>query len=273
MPPKITTADERLIAAYREAALRLERTLQDANGRNKSAILRRINVILAELSQLSNDYVTRDLVEKFKEGSEEAVKLMLKTDGIEEVDVSFTQIHKEAMQQLADDATLKFANAIEGARREASSLLTRVQKQKILGKLIAAEIEGASNPAARVQEVLEEEGIVSLRTPSRRITIEAYADMLVNTLLGEAHNLGALTRYVSNGLEYVRVIERDTACPICKPMDDKIVWLGDPRLIPIYHPHCRGGIAPFQGEPENPIRSIDDPRIPEKTRTAMLRKG
>lgn len=272
MPPKPTTGDERLIAAYHEAALRIERLLQQATPRNRRTIMRQINAVLAELETLSSEYVHQELPARFKEGSEEAVRLL--TKDLESIDTSFSGIHKEAIQALAEDASMKFAGTIENARRESQSLLTKIQKQKVIGSLIVSEIEGASNPAQRVTEVLQEERVTGLRTSNnRRITLENYAETLVNALLGEAHNTGAATRYAVNGVGFVRVIEKETACPICSPMDDKIVSLADPRLLPIYHPHCRGGIAPFLGEPEDPIMSIDDARIPEKTRAAMLRKG
>ena len=71
---------------------------------------------------------------------------------------------------------------------------------------------------------------------------QKFADTLVRSISADAHNTGAALRYSANGMEFARVIERDTACPICSGMKDKIIWLGDPRLRPPYHPRCRGGL-------------------------------
>ncbi len=272
MPPKDRPADERLLAAYREAALRISRTLQDANGRNRRILLRRIDIILQELEQLSLEYIQQGLPLHYKAGADEAIQQLRKVQGFGEIADAFGTIHVEAISVLAEDATLKFANALEAVRRESRSVLRAAEKQKVLGEIIASEIEGAADPAKRVQEVLAEEGIVALRG-SRRWSLEDYSSMLVSTILAEAHNTGAMVRYAENGVGFAEVIEREEACPICGPMRGKVVSLADRRLMPPYHPNCRGGIRPFLSDPENPITSIDDPRIPSKTREYMLKRS
>ena len=93
-----------------------------------------------------------------------------------------------------------------------------------------------------------------------------------NTVLSEAHNTGAMTRYVSSGVQFGEVIERaDAKDSACNFMAGKIVWLADRRLLPPYHPNCRGGIKPFLGELHNPIMTANDPRIPADARKLILR--
>lgn len=274
MPPKVSTADERLIAAYTEAALRLQRLLDSATPNKRRIILRQVDQILQELDALTAEYIQQELPIQFQGGSDEAIRQLRMVRGFGEIEDTFGTIHIQAIEQLAEDATLRFANALQTVRMDARARMTKLQKQKIVGELIASEIEGAANPAARVQKVLEDEGIVGIRTSNgRELSLEHYASTLTYTIIAEAHNTGAMTRYAANGVGYVEVIERETACPICGPMRGKIVALGDSRLTPPFHPNCFGGIRPFMGEPENPIRSIDDPRIPDRTRQAMLRKG
>ncbi len=96
--------------------------------------------------------------------------------------------------------------------------------------------------------------------------------MLTHTVLADAHNTGAAMRYASNNVQYARRIERPDCCEICRPLRDKIVFIGDSRLLPPTHPWCFGGITPYIGEPEKPIMSPDDPRIPDKTRRYLLKK-
>jgi hypothetical protein len=50
--------------------------------------------------------------------------------------------------------------------------------------------------------VLEEQGIVSIRSATRKRTLEDYSEMLTRTVLAEADNTGAMTRYLSNGVQY-----------------------------------------------------------------------
>jgi hypothetical protein len=72
-------------------------------------------------------------------------------------------------------------------------------------------------------------------------------------VLADAHNSGAVARYTANGVEFARVIERETACKICRRMRGKAIWLGvrgsGPRTTRIategLHP-CRASlIIPF----------------------------
>ncbi|MDB5387688.1 MAG: hypothetical protein JWM11_3334, partial [Planctomycetaceae bacterium] len=145
-------------------------------------------------------------------------------------------------------------------------------KKMVLQEMLVKELQGGLNPNKAVQDIFKNQGITAIQTRAGKRNLEDYADILVRSISTEAHNAGAVSRYTANGVEFGRVIERETACKICKPMDDKIIWLGDPRLRPGYHPRCNGGIAPVIGNVDNPIRSPDDPRIPQATRDAMLRK-
>jgi len=61
--------------------------------------------------------------------------------------------------------------------------------------------------------------------------------MLTRTILAEAHNAGAATRYAVNGVECVRVVERATARKtICGPMAGKVIWLTTPSSAVVLHP-------------------------------------
>src|SRR5262245_60398043 len=122
MPPKLTPSEERLLAAYREAALRLTRALGDAKAINNPRTAKRAVVaIVADLEALTRTYLTKELPKQFKRGSEEAVTALKRIQ--DDVDEAYGPVHKEALKQLVDDAALKFASALEGVRREASSLI------------------------------------------------------------------------------------------------------------------------------------------------------
>lgn len=186
---------------------------------------------------------------------------------------TFGTLHTQALQALADDAKLKFAGTFQTVRSEASRRLSQAEKQKVLGELIASEVEGAANPAKRTKGIFAEIGVTGFRSGNREYGLEYYSSLVTHTVLADAHNTGASARYASNGVQYARRIERPDCCKICQPLKDRIVWLGDSRLLPPTHPWCYGGIAPFIGEPdEDPIMSPDDPRIPDKTRRYLLKK-
>lgn len=273
MKPELTDADERLIAAYTEAALKMSRELASfRNPRDRTRILQRINAILSQLDQMTADFVRDDIADHFKNGS--AIALAeLRALKVPDLDGEFTPIHREAVQQLAEDARLRFGSAIQAVKRDAALKLSEATKEHILQQMMVRELAGGVNPTAAVKDIIQNQGFTAIRTSNGASrSLEDYADTLVRSISADAHNEGAASRYAANGIEYARVIERETACKICLPMRNQIVWLGDPRLRPKYHPRCEGGIAPVQGIPDNPIRSPDDPRIPQATRDAMLRK-
>lgn len=240
--------------------------------KDRFRILQRLNAILAQLDEMTADYVDEDIAHQFRIGSAAALADLRKLN-IPDLSTEFTPFHREAVKQLADDARLRFGAAIEAVRRDATLKLSAATKEMVLQEMLVKELQGGLNPTKAVQDILKNQGITAVRTRNgRQIGLEDYADTLVRSISTEAHNAGAVARYVENDVQYGRVIERETACKICLPMRGKIVWLGDPRLRPGYHPRCNGGIEPVIGKVDNPIRSPDDPRIPQVTRDAMLRK-
>lgn len=270
MPPEITDSEQRLTAAYREAALQISRSLQDFNGRNKASILRRISLILAELDRMSAEFLQSNLPAIYKDGADEALRELRQFSGFDQVNGTFGEIHTEAIKQLVSDATLKFANALEAVRRESVSALRTAEKQQVMQKIVTNEIQG-KNATGDVKQALADAGITALRSKNRTWTLEDYSAMLVATVTADAHNTGAAIRYAENGVGFAQVIERSTAPdPTCQFMSGKVISLADRRLLPPYHPHCRGGIKPFLGEPDKPLMSADDPRIPGDVRKMLV---
>jgi hypothetical protein len=270
--PVLTEAENRLIAAYVEAALQVQRQLQTfTKPADRAAILQRINAILKQLDQLTVDYLQNDLPQRYKDGSALALAELRKLK-IRDLDTDYTPFDTEAIRQLAEDARIRFANGIDAVRRDATVRMTEATKTAVIQKIMVNEIEGATQPAKAVKAIFDQQGIISLRSPARRWNLEDYADLLTRSISADAHNTGAARRYAVNGVDFARVIERETACKICQPMRGQVIWLGEPSLRPPYHPRCNGGIAPVTGTPDNPIRSVDDPRIPSLTRDAILRR-
>lgn len=262
------------MAAYQEAALRLQRALGEAKTpAQRKRYLSQVEAILGQLDEITAGYLGDELPQQFRDGSDEAIAQLRKVRGLV-VDDTFTQIHTQALQELVDDATLKFATALEGVRASAKSAIKKATKQEIVNKLVQAEIEGASRPSVGTRKTLEEAGIVAIQSANRGWNLEDYASMLTHTILADAHNTGAMTRYLSNGIEYGEVIERgDAPDSTCRFMRGKIVWLGDRRLIPPFHPNCFGGIKPFLGTPKGPIRSPEDARIPADVKKMLLKNS
>ncbi|PQO47383.1 phage minor capsid protein [Blastopirellula marina] len=273
MPPRISPADRRLITAYTEAALRIERQLRDVSDpKRRDSIKARIEPILSELEAITAQYLRKDLAAQFKRGSQEAVDTLRKMKEFRgDIKESFTQLHKEALQVLADGAAKSFGVGIRGVRGEVERMISTATKQQIQAEILAADASGSK---AAVKDIFEKQGFASFRSDSRTWNLDHYASMITHTILAEAHNTGAATRYAENGVEFVRIIERETAPDACcKWMRGKIVWLGERRLLNPFHPNCFGSFAPYFGDTSQAFRSIDDPRIPKEVRKFLARKS
>src|SRR5690606_29182820 len=85
MAPRTRAEDERLIAAFREAALRISRMLREARTvSQRTAVLRRIDALLAELDEMAAGYLKEVLPLHFRDGSDEAIRQLRKLRGFAE---------------------------------------------------------------------------------------------------------------------------------------------------------------------------------------------
>lgn len=102
--------------------------MRDANGRNRCIILRRIDLILAELEQLGTDYIQQALPLHYKDGADEALRQLRHVQGFGDIEDAFGTIHTEAIAELAGDAALRFANALAGVKRRGCWIVLRMAR-------------------------------------------------------------------------------------------------------------------------------------------------
>lgn len=269
MPPKISDQEQRLISAYIEGANRIARLL--ASGKATSRTRAQADAVLSQLRSVTKEYLGKGLPEQFRRGSAEAVKKLQGVKGLR-IDETFTQLHKEALQQLSDDAALGFGRSLQEIKRDVERAITNSRKEEIIGEILASEVAGEDS-AANVKKQFEDAGVIGIRTPTRTLSIEHYVSTITHTVLADAHNMGAATRYMQNGVQFGRRIERASAPDYpCQWLRNKIVWLGERRFVGAIHPNCMGGIAPYFGDTSEAYRSIDDPRIPAEVRDALAKR-
>jgi len=272
MPPRISDAERRLIAGYTEAAHRVERLVREAKPAQKRFLMTSVDAVLRSLEDLTRGYIRDDVPAQFLRGSDEAIKQLRQIRSKVEIEQTFTQVHKAAVQQIADDASQSFGRSIVELRKTVERTVSTARKQEIINELIIAEVSG-TNAKDQVKKVFEDADVFGIRVGNRTLSLDHYAAMLSHTIVAEAHNVGAATRYVSNGVEYGIRIERADAPDLpCQWMRNKVIWLGETRFVGPIHPNCMGGIKPYFGDTSQALRSLDDPRIPEKVRTALSKR-
>lgn len=272
--PALSHEDRKLIAAYARAAEILSKQIRTIKPNQTDRFKRQVRSIVSELEDLTASYLPDNLRLQYINGSTEAVEHLRSLAQFKgDIDETFTQLHREALQQLVTDAKDKFATALVSVTRRGDRIVTNLQKQRIQEQILLSEIQG-ENAVSKVKDYLEGQQITAVRASNRDWGLEEYSAMLVHTVVAEAHNTGAANRYLQNGVQHARRIERVNCCKFCRPFKDKIIWLGDRRLLPPSHPWCFGAITPAIGPFEEvPLRSPHDPRIPNYARDFLLKKS
>jgi hypothetical protein len=89
----------------------------------------------------------------------------------------------------------------------------------------------------------------------RRMSIEAYSEMVGRTMSGHAAVQGSLNRYAEHGYNLVRVSAHFRACELCVPWEGRILSSDgrDPNYESLdsaisqglFHPNCAHGVSPY----------------------------
>lgn len=89
----------------------------------------------------------------------------------------------------------------------------------------------------------------------RRMSIEAYSEMVGRTMSGHAAVQGSLNRYAEHGYNLVRVSAHFRACDLCVPYEGRILSSDgrDPNYESLdsaisqglFHPNCAHGVSPY----------------------------
>jgi hypothetical protein len=88
----------------------------------------------------------------------------------------------------------------------------------------------------------------------RKVSIEAYSEMVGRTMSGHAAVQGSLNRYAEHGYELVRVSAHFRACPLCVPWEGKVLSLEGSVSYPsldeainagLFHPNCAHDISAY----------------------------
>lgn len=151
--------------------------------------------------------------------------------GIEQLDgvtIAF-DLANPAVQAVLDELALKVRSVAETTRNEIRALVGRQ----------AAEGWSLSELAAALRAHGEEMSVIRAKTIAATETAAAYS-------------AGSLLAYEESGVvESVEWLTSDP-CPICAPLDGKVVPLGKPFADginhPPAHPNCRCAVAPIVKE-------------------------
>ena len=162
----------------------------------------------------------------------------------------FSNVHREAVNLLADNLSSRLGDAAQTLGRRVDDVFRRQ------GLLAAAEQAMAEQPiklrSAQLQQRLEAQGMTAFEDVlGRKWRLSRYAEMSVRTTTSEANNRGVVNGVLSLGHDLVRVDKHEHETDVCSPYDGKVFSLtgntpGYPVLdrVPPFHPNCLHSLLP-----------------------------
>ncbi len=264
-------ADLRAMASaydFAEAAIlaELRRVIEtgragDATVRAES--LRKIDGILERLKQ--SDEIARRAARRAAERSDaqtgRLVQAIIGTPDAEPA-AAFSRVNERAVRELVRSMDDRLAESRRRVGREARDAYARAGRQATLQGLLG-ERGSRRKVSAEIVGRLSRQGITSFTDRAgRRWRLGHYAEMVARTTTREAVTVAAAGRMLSNGITVARVSTHGSVCPICGPLEGRLVGLtpdasagGGDRIwqpdelpgltgMPPFHPQCRHSIVP-----------------------------
>jgi hypothetical protein len=255
---------DRLVAMYERVERQLEDLFRLARGTQNRVdierVLRRLRRDLATMGARTERWAGDNVGGEFRVGSE-AAERTLGAAG-RGSNLPLTQLETQSLA------------ALEGRiSSDLSFVRDAISRSLVLGN----RFEGFDAVIA----ALDADGVVRMgrdgpmvQTPSGRFwRVGRYAEMLGRTAVAEARRESFRTRYLSNGVDVVRVIANGTLHDVCRAWEGELLSLtgatpnlptvDDARAAGLFHPNCQHRYVVAIGvDVEQPPLPVGFPTIP-----------
>lgn len=257
-------AAQRELAAQVEAAVR-SGNLQQASQRRMQ--LARLVALLDQIGAQTEPVARRLVAEAHAQGAAATAVHLGASVAAPEIPVAFAGISREAVSALQDAMVGRLRDSRLTVGRQAQDVYAKAGRRAALRAILGA--DGSPRSAARqlAQDLVRDKDIVRLLHDSRgavgfvdkagkRWSMDTYSEMVVRTTTREAVVQGQVDRMVSHGVNLARVSTHSSSCPICIPLEGKLISLdgtvseyqgepvADSSSLPPLHPNCRHTIYP-----------------------------
>lgn len=237
--------------AYRELIFQIKKRKGTLwQNRDAKEMLTITDEVIKQLDKRTRKFVEKEIPRTYFAFAKNQKK-QLKKQGVK-IKRKFAQIHTEAVQSMADDTYLKFANTMSGVQRSVQEYINVEKKEYIRKKIAEGMIRGETQEkiAEEIENMIENQGITSLiDRGGKRWQLDTYADMLSKTTLANAARDGSANTAREYGFDLVRITTHGATDP-CRYWEGKIISLdgstpGYPTLDEaiasgeIFHVNCR----------------------------------
>ena len=153
-------------------------------------------------------------------------------------------VHVDAVNALLDNSKMYVKSSLNGMERQALTMISQLQQEKIREKLARSTITGDSLQTMKdkVARYFEDNQLTVFKDRSGRTwSVDRYVDMLTRTETSIANTQGTLNRAMQIGITKFRIVEQPDCCELCSEYNGTIVDMADGSVeLPPYHPNCRG---------------------------------
>jgi len=228
-----------------------------------TAVLKSLDTLGIKANEVMPQELEKAYLEAVASADKELAVQNVKVEKVEPTQILKRKIHLAALKKLVNDTLVDFKTAIETAKLSAKtnikSTLKRV-KEKIAKNLIIG------NPKKvlkrEVAKAFADGGLTAFITEPdkngrrRRLRLDDYASIVVNTKLRETHTQAAVNRYQESGVDLVQINSHSPSCHVCARLQGKVISLTGKHpgfksihdegvtLTP-FHPRCRCTSRPY----------------------------
>ena len=256
-------------AAQREISAQVIAAVKAGNLERAASRRLQLASLLALLDQIGaqTEPIARRLVAEAHSQGAAATVTQLGATVAPEIPGAFAGISREAVAALQDSMVGRLRDSRLTVGRQAQDVYATAGRRAALRAILGA--EGSPQAAARqlAQDLQRDKDIARLVKDSRgaigfvdkagkRWSMDTYAEMVVRTTTRQAVVQGQVDRMASHGVNLARVSTHSSSCPICIPLEGKLISLdgtvseyqgepvADSSSLPPFHPNCRHTIYP-----------------------------
>lgn len=279
---------EKLIEIYKEAEQRLIKTITEKEIKGNvttfyKEMLKQVQQEILRLQIYNTQWATYITKQLYEQAYKEAIEAL----GITSND-TFTQLHKEAIELIADNIVNGLNNATDTVGRRIEDAI----------RTIALEDTSMKFATGQTIKQLQKELINDLINNNiycmkdklgRNIPISAYAETVARSIVAETQNTCIKNVAKENGHDLVKMTSHYGACPVCVPYEGRVYSLSgkDKRFPSIknvpgfrdgynnIHPRCSHRIGVWvekYGDAEKEIKNSNKPFNIPKEKEASVNK-
>lgn len=263
-------AVDQLVQIYRAAYVEILETIAKKTAKGnvtgfERALLHDVNRILLELDKQAVAWAAQVIPRTYNSSAELAVQTWIDAGlKLPAVDAGFAQVHRAAIQVLADNFLANIRDAHNFIGRRVRDEWRKASLEAITEKVATGQT--VRETKKRLQARLAEEGLSAFKdSKGREWRLDAYADMVARTTTTEATNLGTTNQLQSMGYDLMQLTDHDAPCPICAPYEGRIYSVSGKskdypplNIVPgirdgywTLHPNCRHRFSPYIPELDN----------------------